>query len=57
MPRAPLGDGYIHYETHGTGTPVLLVPGLGGVGSYWTPNIPAFAQRHQVVIHDHRGTG
>jgi aminoacrylate hydrolase len=57
MPQAALGDGHIHYETHGTGTPVLLVPGLGGVGSYWTPNIPAFAQRYQVVIHDHRGTG
>jgi aminoacrylate hydrolase len=57
MPQAALGDGYIHYETHGAGTPVLLVPGLGGVGSYWMPNIPAFAQRHQVVIHDHRGTG
>jgi aminoacrylate hydrolase len=57
MPQAALGDAYIHYETHGAGTPVLLVPGLGGVGSYWMPNIPAFAQRHQVVIHDHRGTG
>jgi aminoacrylate hydrolase len=35
----------------------MLVPGLGGVGSYWNPNIPAFAQTYQVVIHDHRGTG
>jgi aminoacrylate hydrolase len=57
MPKVVSGDGYIYYETHGTGTPVMLVPGLGGVGSYWNPNVPAFAQRHQVVIHDHRGTG
>jgi aminoacrylate hydrolase len=35
----------------------MLVPGLGGVGSYWNPNIPAFAQKYQVVLHDHRGTG
>ena len=57
MPKVDLGDGHIHYETYGTGTPVLLVPGLGGVGSYWAPNIPAFSERHQVVVHDHRGTG
>jgi aminoacrylate hydrolase len=57
MPKVALGDAEIHYETHGAGPPILLVPGLGGVGSYWNPNIPAFAQRHQVVVHDHRGTG
>jgi aminoacrylate hydrolase len=57
MPEVAVGDGYIHYDVHGTGTPVLMVPGLGGVGSYWTPNIPAFSERHRVVVHDHRGTG
>jgi aminoacrylate hydrolase len=57
MPKVTLGDAEIYYETHGAGTPVLLVPGLGGVGSYWNANIPAISQNHQVVIHDHRGTG
>jgi aminoacrylate hydrolase len=57
VPEVALGDAHIHYETHGAGPPVLLVPGLGGVGSYWEPNIPAFSQRHLVVVHDHRGTG
>src|SRR6516162_261256 len=55
MPTVPSAD--IYFETHGAGTPVMLVPGLGGVGSYWNPNIPAFAQKYQVVLHDHRGTG
>src|SRR5262249_448781 len=55
MPTLPSGD--IYFETHGAGTPVMLVPGLGRVGSYWNPNIPAFAQKYQVVLHDHRGTG
>jgi len=55
MPTVPSGD--IYFETHGAGTPVMLVPGLGGVGSYWNPNIPAFAQTYQVVIYDHRGPG
>jgi aminoacrylate hydrolase len=57
MPKADLGDLEIYYEVHGDGPPVLLVPGLGGVGAYWLPNIPAFAAKHRVIIHDHRGTG
>jgi aminoacrylate hydrolase len=57
MPKVNLGDFEIYYETHGAGQPVLLVPGLGGVGSYWNPNLPAFSAKHQVIIHDHRGTG
>jgi aminoacrylate hydrolase len=57
MPKIGIGDAEIYYETHGAGVPILLVPGLGGVGSYWSPNIPAFSAHHQVIIHDHRGTG
>lgn len=57
MPKVKVGDADIYYETHGNGPPILLVPGLGGVGSYWLPNIPAFTRNHQVIIHDHRGTG
>jgi aminoacrylate hydrolase len=57
MPKINVSGAEIYFETHGQGTPVLLVPGLGGVGSYWAPNIPAFAREHQVIVHDHRGTG
>ena len=57
LPKVSVGDADIYFETHGTGSPVLLVPGLGGTGAYWTPNLPAFAKRHQTIIHDHRGTG
>jgi aminoacrylate hydrolase len=57
MPKARVADVEIYYETHGRGIPILLVPGLGGVGSYWNPNIPAFAHNHHVVVHDHRRTG
>jgi aminoacrylate hydrolase len=57
MPKVRVGDAEIYYESHGSGPPVLLVPGLGGVGSYWLPNIRGFSRHHQVVIHDHRGTG
>lgn len=57
MSKVNVGDVEIYYESHGAGTPVLLVPGLGGVGSYWAPNIEGFARKHQVIVHDHRGTG
>lgn len=57
MPKVSLPDAEIYYESHGSGTPVLLVPGLGGVGSYWAPNIGAFSRHHRVIVHDHRGTG
>jgi len=57
MPKADIGNGEIYFESHGAGEPVLLVPGLGGVASYWNPNIPGFAAKHRVIVHDHRGTG
>lgn len=57
MPKANVGNGELYYETHGTGEPLLLVPGLGGVGSYWNPNLPALSAKYRVIVHDHRGTG
>jgi aminoacrylate hydrolase len=57
MPKAPVSDGELHYEEHGSGTPLLLVSGLGGVGNYWLPNVPEFAKRYRTIIHDHRGMG
>lgn len=57
MPKAQLANGEIYYEVHGQGEPLLLVPGLGGVGAYWLPNIPELSKKYRVIIHDHRGTG
>jgi aminoacrylate hydrolase len=57
MPKAAVDGIEIYYETCGDGPPLLLVPGLGGVGNYWTPQIKPFAERFTVIIHDHRGTG
>lgn len=57
MPIAHLEDCEIYYEEYGEGPPLMFVSGLGGVGSYWAPQIEAFAQHYRVVIHDHRGTG
>jgi aminoacrylate hydrolase len=57
MPTVTVDEVEIYYETHGEGPPVLLVPGLGGLGSYWGPNIQAFSASQKVVTHDHRGLG
>jgi aminoacrylate hydrolase len=47
----------IFYEESGSGFPVMLIPGLGGVGSYWQPQISELSKTYRVVTHDHRGTG
>ena len=33
------------------------MPGLGGIGSFWTHQVAAFARDFRVITHDHRGTG
>lgn len=47
------------YEWHGPedGPVLILSPGLGGSGSYWTPNLAALSRGHRVLVYDHRGTG
>jgi aminoacrylate hydrolase len=57
MPKAAVGGIELYYETYGDGPPLLLVPGLGGVGSYWRPQIDALSEQFKVIVHDHRGTG
>ena len=57
MPRVSIGDCALYYESHGEGEPLLLVPGLGGVGAGFFKQIPALAKRYRVIVHDHRGCG
>lgn len=57
MPTFDIGDAEIYYEEYGDGPPLMLVPGLGGGGSIWAPQIAEFEKHFRVIIHDHRGAG
>jgi aminoacrylate hydrolase len=57
MAKLNLRDGAeLHYETHGSGPPLMLVAGLGGDGRFWDPQLPELSQKFTVIVHDHRGT-
>jgi pimeloyl-ACP methyl ester carboxylesterase len=57
MPFAKRGETSLYWEKHGTGPALILGAGLGGVGSYWTPNLPEFTSHFTVYLFDQRGTG
>lgn len=47
----------LYCTIHGSGTPLLLLHGLGATGAIFAPLIPALAQHFQVIVPDLRGHG
>ncbi|MEG8223834.1 pyrimidine utilization protein D [Sphingomonas sp. HH69] len=49
----------LYYEMHGRADapPLILSSGLGGLATYWAPNLSALAAHFRVIAYDHRGTG
>jgi pimeloyl-ACP methyl ester carboxylesterase len=47
----------LHWRERGTGSPVLLIHGLGSSGADWAFQAPALAARHRVIAPDLRGCG
>ncbi len=47
----------MHYERNGTGSPYLLIHGLGGEACVWEPVLPALQERHDVIAVDLPGFG
>ena len=58
MPLVDLPTGVsLHYETDGSGGPLLLILGTGADHTLWQPTVPAHAERFFVISYDNRGTG
>jgi aminoacrylate hydrolase len=57
VPLVAIGDADLYYEDAGAGPPLMLVPGLGGQGSFWISQLPVFSRDFRTVVHDHRGAG
>ena len=48
----------IHYETFGANGPrLVLIPGLGGDGSFWAGVARLLEADHRLIVTDHRGAG
>ncbi|HEU0217700.1 MAG TPA: alpha/beta fold hydrolase [Stellaceae bacterium] len=57
MPRISINDGSLYYERHGAGFPVMMISGLGGLGSFWNEQVAALSKRYECITHDSRGVG
>lgn len=57
MPVALSGGTGIHWQEQGSGTPVLLVGGLGGTAGDWWRLLRGLPPGLRAITFDHRGTG
>jgi len=58
LPHFETQGGRIWYEAIGDGDPVLLIMGLAGKGSDWTPEfLHLLARYFRCITYDHRGCG
>ena len=57
MPFAFASGVQLYYEIHGSGAPLVLLHGGWSDSSTFAANIPALAQRYQVIAYDRRGCG
>jgi 3-oxoadipate enol-lactonase len=47
----------LHWESQGSGEPVLLIMGLGMNATGWWRTVPVLAERFRVIAFDNRGVG
>lgn len=57
MPLAHVNDINLHYESSGTGEPVLLIHGMGSSGADWAFQTPGLSTHFRTICPDLRGAG
>ena len=57
MPFAKRDGADLYWEKSGSGPPLILAAGLGGVLGYWQANRAAFERHFTLYLFDQRGTG
>lgn len=57
MPTTQVGSQTIYYDEHGTGHPLLLIPGLGSTRFSWWKQIEPLSQQSLVIGLDNRDAG
>jgi len=57
MPTAKVGDINLYYEQYGKGDPVIFAHAFLDNCSVWKAQIDVLAQKHTVILYDHRGHG
>ncbi len=57
MPYVPTRDLMTYYEEAGSGTPLVLIRGLGSDLQAWALQVPALAKHFRVITYDNRGAG
>jgi len=57
MPKVKLNDIELYYESTGSGTPLVLISGLGYPLWQWHKMVPYLTEHFQVITFDNRGVG
>lgn len=57
MAEVTVDDITLHYERTGSGTPLLLLHGLGSSGEDWEHQVAAFSGSYDLIVPDFRGHG
>ena len=57
MPHVRIGSHQTWYDEHGSGPPLLLIPGLGASRLSWSKQIEPLSRRHRVISIDNRDAG